>query len=174
MVAGGHPTFAADIRYSRSRAESLAVPWSRPDRWGRGLYWLVLGYGLRPWRALGWFFAVWLIGCLALRVRLRPAPVRTLKVDAVAARPPPGGMRRWRGRIARVARFRPVKAGEWSAGQAALYSLDRLLPAVNLVDPDEFPAPTRAQGHWLTVQTLLGWLLTLFIFGWLGSLLVQT
>ncbi|MGH3755945.1 MAG: hypothetical protein ACRDRP_25345 [Pseudonocardiaceae bacterium] len=64
--------------------------------------------------------------------------------------------------------------GEWSAGQAALYSLDRLLPAVRLVDPDEFPAPTRAQQIWLTLQMLLGWLLTLFIVGWLGSLLVQT
>ncbi|MGH3756038.1 MAG: hypothetical protein ACRDRP_25830, partial [Pseudonocardiaceae bacterium] len=177
LDAGGHPTIAADVRYSRSRAESLAVSWSRPDRWGRWLYWLVLGYGLRPWWALGWFFAVWLIGCLALRVRLQPAPAhtgKTLQVDKLAKRRPQGGMRRWRGRIAGVARLRPVKAGEWSAGQAALYSLDRLLPAVNLVDPDEFPAPTRAQGHWLTFQTLLGWLLTLFIVGWLGSLLAQT
>jgi hypothetical protein len=65
------------------------------------------------------------------------------------------------------------QASEWSAGQAALYSLDRLLPAFKLIDPDEFPARTRAQQAWSVIQMLLGWLLTLFIVGWLGSLLVQ-
>ncbi|MGH3755944.1 MAG: methyltransferase domain-containing protein, partial [Pseudonocardiaceae bacterium] len=53
MDAGGHPTIAADIRYSRSHEERRAVPWSRPDWWGRWLYWLVLGYGLRPWWGAG-------------------------------------------------------------------------------------------------------------------------
>ncbi|MGH8908077.1 MAG: hypothetical protein ACRD0K_16575 [Egibacteraceae bacterium] len=105
--------------------------------------------------------------------RLRLQPRKTLQVDAIAARPPQGRLRRWRGRIAGIARVRPVKAGEWSAGQAALYSLDRLLPAVRLIDPDEFPARTRAQQTWSTVQMLFGWLLTLFIVGWLGSLLAQ-
>ncbi|MGH8929718.1 MAG: hypothetical protein ACRDZO_03530 [Egibacteraceae bacterium] len=144
MDAGGHPTIAADVRYQRSNEERQAVGWTRPDRWGRQAHWLVLGYGLQPWRALGWLFAVWLTGFLVFRLRLEPA------------------------------RRRVVKRTEWSAAQAALYSLDRLVPAVKLVDPDEFPKLTRAQQVWSTVQMLLGWLLTLFIVGWLGSLLVQT
>ncbi|MGH8929720.1 MAG: hypothetical protein ACRDZO_03540 [Egibacteraceae bacterium] len=143
MDAGGHPTIAADVRYQRSNEERHAVGWSHPDRWGRQAHWLVLGYGLRPWRALGWLFAAWLTGFLVFRLRLQ------------------------------LAKLRLVKRSEWSAGQAALYSLDRLVPAVKLVDPDEFPERTRAQQVWSTVQMLLGWLLTLFIVGWLGSLLVQ-
>jgi hypothetical protein len=59
-------------------------------------------------------------------------------------------------------------------GQAALYSLDRLLPAVKLGDPDTFPPRTRVQQMWSVVQMLLGWLLTLFIVGWLGSLLARS
>jgi hypothetical protein len=66
-----------------------------------------------------------------------------------------------------------VNAEQWSAGQAALYSLDRLVPAVRLIDPDKVPKRTRAQQAWSVVQQFLGWLLTLFIVGWLGSLLVQ-
>ncbi|MGH8908676.1 MAG: hypothetical protein ACRD0K_19820 [Egibacteraceae bacterium] len=143
MDAGAHATIAADVRYQPSHEEREAVPWARPARWGRELHWLVLGYGLRPWWALGWLFAVWLTGFLVFRLHLRPA------------------------------RLRVVKRSEWSTAQAAQFSLDRLVPAVKLVDPDEFPKLTSAQHVWSTAQMLLGWLLTLFIVGWLGSLLVQ-
>jgi hypothetical protein len=129
----------------------------------------VVGYGFRPWWALGWFFAVWLIGYLVFRLHLQPAPTP----NEVADRPRPGRIRQWWNRTAKLTKIRPVKACEWSAGQAALYSLDRLLPAFKLIDPNEIPARTRAQQVWSTAQMLLGWLLTLFIVGWLGSLLVQ-
>ncbi len=66
-----------------------------------------------------------------------------------------------------------VRRSEWSAGQAALYSLDRLVPAVKIADPGEFPPRTRAQRVWSAGQMLMGWLLTLFIVGWLGGLLVR-
>ena len=140
MDAGGHPTIAADIRYHRSDEERLVTPWARPERWGRMLHWLVLGYGYRPWWALGWFFAAWVTGFFMLWLRLDDL------------------------------RFRRTK---WSVGQAALFSLDRLVPAVSLADPDGFPPRTRAQQLWSTGQMLVGWLLTLFIIGWLGSLLIQ-
>ncbi len=168
MDAAGHPTIAADVRYHRSHAQRLEVGWRRPEGWGRALHWLVLGYGFRPWWAAGWFLAVWAIGYLVFRVRLQPDPARTPDEG-----PRQGRLRRWRGRIATVGRVRLGKAEQWPAGQAALYSLDRLLPAFKLVDPGEFPKRTRAQQAWSTVQMLLGWMLTLFIVGWLGSLLVQ-
>ena len=169
MDATGHPTIAADIRYHRSHAESLEIPWRRPERWGRTLHWLVLGYGFRPWWALGWFLAVWLIGFAVFGARLQRRSAAT--ADEVGSRP--GRLRRWRGWLARVARVRLARAEGWSVGQAALFSLDRLLPAVKLVDPDAFPARTRAQETWSIIQVLLGWLLAGFIVGWLGSLLVQ-
>ena len=122
MDAGGHPTIAADIRYHRSDEERLVTPWTRPERWGRMLHWLVLGYGYRPWWALGWFFAAWVTGFFVLWLR-------------------PGAR-------AGLARLRPVPRGEWSVGQAALFSLDRLVPAVSLADPDGFPPRTRAQQLW--------------------------
>ncbi|MGH8903343.1 MAG: hypothetical protein ACRDYA_17145 [Egibacteraceae bacterium] len=171
MDAAGHPTIAADVRYHRSHAQRLEVGWRRPEGWGRALHWLVLGYGFRPWWAAGWFLAVWAIGYLVFRVRLQPDPART--PDEAGDGPRPGRMRRWRARVATVGRVRLGKAEQWPAGQAALYSLDRLLPAFKLVDPGEFPKRTRAQQAWSTVQMLLGWMLTLFIVGWLGSLLVQ-
>jgi hypothetical protein len=171
MDATGHPTIAADVRYHRSNAERLRIPWSRPERWGQQLHWLVLGYGFRPWRAVGWLFAVWLLGFLVFWVRLQPDTVHPC--DDVDGRPRPARMRRWRGRIAGMGRIRLVKAEGWSAGQAALYSLDRLLPAVKLASPDVFPARTRTQQVWSVAQMLLGWVLTLFIIGWLGSLLVH-
>ncbi len=140
MDAGGHSTIAADVRYHRSNEERKAIPWTRPERWGRMLHWLVLGYGYKPWRALLSFFAAWFVGFFMLWLRLDDL------------------------------RFRRTK---WSVGQAALFSLDRLVPAVSLADPDGFPKRTRAQQLWSTGQMLVGWLLTLFIIGWLGSLLVQ-
>ena len=169
MDASGHPTIAADIRYHRSHAESQQVGWDRPERWGRAAHWLVLGYGFRPWRALGWFLAAWLTGFLVFGARLQRRSAAT--ADEVGSRP--GRLRRWRGRIARVAGVRLARAEGWSVGQAALFSLDRLLPAFKLINPDDFPLRTQAQQTWSVIQILLGWLLLLFIGGWLGSLLVQ-
>ncbi len=163
MDAAGHPTIADDLRYHRNNAQRQLVPWTRPDRWGRQLHWLVLGYGLRPWRALGCLAAVWLTGLLVfwLRPRLRPPRER------VRSRP-----RRWLARAATLGRLRLVVREEWSAGLAGLYSLDRLVPAVKLVPPDRLPDRTRPQHAWAVAEQLLGWLLTLFLVGWLGSLLV--
>ena len=163
MDAAGHPTIADDLRYRRNNAQRQLVPWTRPDRWGRQLHWLVLGYGLRPWRALGWLAAVWLTGLLVfwLRPRLRPPRER------VRSRP-----RRWLAYAATLGRLRLAARDGWSAGLAALYSLDRLVPAVKLVPPDHLPPRTRPQHAWAVAEQLLGWLLTLFLVGWLGSLLV--
>ena len=163
MDAAGHPTIADDLRYHRNTAQRQLVPWTRPDRWGRQLHWLVLGYGLRPWRALGWLAAVWLTGLLVfwLRPRLRPPRER------VRSRP-----RRWLAYAATLGRLRLAVRDGWSAGLAALYSLDRLVPAVKLVSPDHIPDRTRPQHAWAVAEQLLGWLLTLFLVGWLGSLLV--
>lgn len=174
MDAAGHPTIASDIRYSRSHAERLQVPLTRPDRWGRQLHWLVLGYGFRPWWALLWAVAVWSIGFVVLRGRLEPGSYHRLDFDDIVMTRAGSRSGRWLDPIRKMGGIRPVTASPWSAGQAAVYSLDRLLPGINLVDPDDdFPPLSRAQETWLTIQQVLGWLLTLFIVGWLSGLLVQ-
>ena len=149
MDAQGHPVIAADLRYGRSHAERLQVPWSQPERWRRELYRLVLGYGYRPWRALGWHAVLWFIGFVVLQIRLQPDPCRLAR-------------RNW-----------AVTASEWTPSQAAWFSLDRLLPAAKIADLGEYPTPDPKQAAWLRVQQLCGWVLTLFIVGWLGGLLVQ-
>jgi hypothetical protein len=170
MHTSEHPTIAADIRYHRSHAERNEIPRNRPEHWARTLHWLILGYGFRPWRALGWFTTVWLTGCLIFTYQPHHNPNQP---NDPADRPPPRRIHRWQKPITGLRRIRLANAAQWSLGQAALYSLDRLLPAVKLVDPDEFPPRTRTQQTWSVTQILLGWLLTLFIVGWLGSLLVQ-
>ncbi|MGH8934558.1 MAG: hypothetical protein ACRDZO_28995 [Egibacteraceae bacterium] len=63
---------------------------------------------------------------------------------------------RWAGSSRRLARRLPRAApargqapagpqGRVVGGQAALYGLDRLVPAVKLADPDKFPRRTRAR-----------------------------
>lgn len=169
MDAAGHPTIATDIRYERSQAERRRVTGDHPDRWGRQLHWLVLGYGFRPWWALPWCVAVWAVGFVllwsgvALHLRRR---------DAGPAAPEAGSGRR-RSTGGAFGRIHLVRTARWPAGRAAVYSLDCLLPAIKLVSADDLPPRNRLQETWLIGQQLLGWLLTLFIVGWLSGLLVQ-
>ena len=129
LDAQGYPDIATDVRYQSRALEhyrSRGLDWA-----SRGLHWIVLGYGLRPWRALLCFVTIWFVGFMVLR-----------------------------------------NDDRWHPREAAIYSLDRLLPAVELADRD-FPKQTAVAQFWMLVQQVLGWVLTLFIVAWLGGLLVQ-
>ena len=118
--------------------------------------------------------AAWFIGFLVLQTRLESDSYLLTRIAAVKGDPGRGRIHRWRRRFSQVGGAGPVAASEWSGLQAAIYSLDRLLPAAKLTDLGTYPALTRAQTVWLQIQQIFGWLLTLFIVGWLTGLLAQT
>lgn len=173
MDAQGHPTIASDVRYSLAHTERLQVPWSRPDRWGRELHRAVLGYGHRPWWALGWLLLFWLIGFLLLWIRLEPVTHRIHRIDDDGPSPYRWRLDQWTTHLAEARYVIPVKSARWSAAEAAILSLDRVLPAISLVDKTKPVMLSRTQEAWLRMAQVAGWALTLFIVGWLGGLLVS-
>ncbi len=144
MEDSGHVTIADDIRYSLSDAERHAVPLFRLDRWARDLYWLVSGYGHKPWRVVAWVFSLWLIG---IAVLLKGFPRRDPKRKS------------WR--------FRQAAAYSLHRLLPAIKLVQQDQPPYSLL----LQGAAKWQKCWLTLHHVLGWVLGLAIIGWLGSLL---
>jgi hypothetical protein len=102
----------------------------------------VVGYGYRPWRALGWLGLLIAVGWLTFGA-LRPRHIVAANTAAHVHLPP---------------------------FHALIYTLDLLIPLVNLHQRDAWVAQGVAQ--WLAVCfTLTGWLLTTVAVGALTGLL---
>ncbi|MFG2336481.1 oxidoreductase [Streptomyces yangpuensis] len=95
-TALGRPLDARKVRFAAQRRHRAAL--SGPARWWEGVLQATVGYGFRPWRALGWLAALVVLGAVVF-----------------GAVPPTA--------------LEPEKAPRF---HAAAYTLDLLLPLVNL------------------------------------------
>ncbi|MFG2486095.1 hypothetical protein ACGFSI_25495 [Streptomyces virginiae] len=121
-TALGRPLDARKVRYAAQRRHRAAL--SGPIRWWEGVLQVTVGYGFRPWRALGWLAALVVLG--------------TVVFGSV----PPTALE-------------PEKAPRF---QAAAYTLDLLLPLVNLGQETAFQ-PVGATQWFGYALVGIGWVL---------------
>ncbi len=122
----------------------------------------VVGYGYRPFRALGWPAGFWLLGAVVFynayqHDAMKPADTRTLYQQewADCARSP-------------ACFLATAKGGSYPRFDALVYSADTLLPAVNL-EVQPYWIPAQEAGGWGVVAQWFLWLQ--IIAGWALSLL---
>lgn len=127
---------------------------TRLEGWRRGLHrgwWFLAGYGHNPWHAVGSLAILWLLGWAAVAAvpdeTFFRAKERTYVEGAIAAAAKPGSS---------------AQSPAYPILEPWVYSLDALVPFVDLHQEDYWRPDTRASWElaaqrYLAAHTLLGW-----------------
>ena len=133
-----------------------------------GVLWAFLAYGHRPFRALGWLAGMWLLGAVLFGVAhgddgVKPNNAFILSKPEWAQCGPEGERRGDQASTLDCWRAQPEAAG-YPAFNALLYSLDTLVPVVDL-EVQDYWVPDAAVAGWarwyLWGHIAMGWFLAL-------------
>lgn len=151
-----------------SAARFSVVGWMLHGLWGR-----LAGYGYRPLKLVGWMLGLWLVGALAFGwgaeqgylAPSSPVVITNIAIDEACDAGPGTGLRNW-------TQCKKLP-DEYTTFNAPLYSLDLLLPVVDLQQDADWAPVVALSGVTAWPGTYLRWLMWFeILFGWLGSLLL--
>ena len=174
----GHPYEASKLAMEKQRRwrKSWGIALWRPRAVFHAIYGIVAGYGYRPWWTVGWMTAVCFLCSLAYYAGRYDglfgptSPPIQLSKDLAAAGCGDGGTP---GKIYWTSPECPMPP-EYTSFQPFIYSLDVLLPFVDLQQENDWaPIVSNERGQPLIAGHLLRFLMWFeVLFGWLSSVLL--